>query len=279
MVVIDAASGTALNAWSVVLPSPIGISTGVDQFGNSVILVSQDTKNQVSEYSPTGAFVRNIGSATAGSGDGQLKAPRDAATDSSGNIYVVDYGNDRISKFTATGLWVKNWGSSGGLDGQFRRPYGIDLDVNNTVYVADSTNHRIQVFDSDGTFLAKYGVAPPPNTQPGPGQFTMLRRVAVAPGVANPAIYGADLWGYKVDRITQTAGFTFTYDHSSAASRPRTACSTSRPGRTSMPRTCMSPIRSTSVCRSLIHPPTRTSASGANAAGAAIYSASTGRVT
>jgi sugar lactone lactonase YvrE len=213
VVVIDAATGTPLSAWSVVLPSPIGISAGVDQFGNGVILVSQDTKNQVSEYSPAGSFVRNIGSATAGSGDGQLKAPRDSANDSSGNIYVVDYGNDRISKFTATGVWVKNWGSSGGLDGQFRRPYGIDLDVNNTVYVADSTNHRIQVFDTDGTFLAKYGVAPPPNTQPGPGQFTMLRRVAVTPGVANPTIYGADLWGYKVDRITQTAGFTFTYDH------------------------------------------------------------------
>jgi DNA-binding beta-propeller fold protein YncE len=213
VVVLDAATGTALNAWSVVLPSPIGISAGVDQLGNSIILVSQDTKNQVSIYSTSGTFVRNIGSSTAGSGNGELKAPRDAATDSSGNIYVVDYGNDRISKFTATGTWIKNWGGSGGLDGEFRRPYGVDLDVNNTVYVADSTNHRIQVFDSNGNFLAKFGVAPPANTQPGPGEFTMLRRVAVAPGVSNPTIYGADLWGYKVDRITQTAGFNFTYNH------------------------------------------------------------------
>ncbi len=209
--VLDATTGAPISpqpgSWgSVVLPSPIGISAGVDQNGAGVILVSQDTKNQVSEYSTSGSFIRNIGSSTAGSGDGQLRAPRDAATDSSGNIYVVDYGNDRISKFGPTGTWIKNWGSSGGLDGQFRRPYGVDLDVNNNIYVADSTNHRIQVFDTNGTFLAKYGVDGTAG-----GQFTMLRRVAVAPGVSNPDVYGADLWGYKVDRISQTAGFNFTY--------------------------------------------------------------------
>jgi DNA-binding beta-propeller fold protein YncE len=212
--VLDAATGAPINpqpgAWgSLSLPSPIGISAGVDQNGASVILISQDTKNQVSEYSTSGTLLRNIGSATAGSGDGQLKAPRDAATDSSGNIYVVDYGNDRISKFGPTGTWIKNWGSSGPADGQFKRPYGVDLDVNNNIYVADSTNHRIQIFNTDGGFLAKYGTE-----GTGGGQFTMLRRVAVAPGVANPDIYGADLWGYKVDRISQTAGFNFTYQQS-----------------------------------------------------------------
>jgi sugar lactone lactonase YvrE len=210
--VLDAATGAPINpqpgSWgSLSLPSPIGISAGVDQFGNHLILVSQDTKNQVSVFSTTGTFIRNIGSATPGSGNGQLKAPRDAATDSAGNIYVVDYGNDRISKFTAAGVFVKNWGGSGGQDGQFRRPYGVDLDVDNNVYVADSTNHRIQVFNTDGGFLAKYGT-----DGTGGGQFTMLRRVAVAPGVSNPDVYGADLWGYKVDRISQTAGFAFSYE-------------------------------------------------------------------
>ena len=219
VVVLDSATGAPINpqpgSWgSLSLPSPIGISAGVDQFGNSIILVSQDTKNQVSVYSTTGTFVRSIGSVTPGSGDGQLKAPRDAATDSAGNIYVVDYGNDRISKFGPTGTWKLNWGSSGGGDGQFRRPYGVDLDVNNNVYVADSTNHRIQVFNTTGVYQNQFGTAPPPNTQPGPGEFTMLRRVAVQPGVSNPDVYGADLWGYRVTRMSQTAGFNLTYRQS-----------------------------------------------------------------
>src|SRR5689334_24795525 len=85
--VLDAATGTPLEAWSVTLPSPIGISAGVDGAGNAVILVSQDTENQVAEYTPSGALVRTIGAPGGGSGDGQLSAPRDAATDAAGNIY------------------------------------------------------------------------------------------------------------------------------------------------------------------------------------------------
>ncbi len=207
VVILDATTGAAQSAWSVVLPSPIGISAGVDQNHASVILVSQDVKNQVSEYTPAGTLIRNFGTGTAGNGVGQLSAPRDAATDSSGNVYVADYANDRVAKFTPTGAWITSWGSSGPGDGQFKRPYGIDLDVNNNVYVADSTNHRIQVFSSSGAYEAQFGVA-----GTGGGQFTMLRRVAVTPGVSNPTIYGADLWGYKVDRILQTAPLTFTYD-------------------------------------------------------------------
>jgi tripartite motif-containing protein 71 len=208
VVVLDSATGAPINAWSTVFPSPIGISAGVDGSGNPIILVTQDVKNQVAEYRPDGtATGRTFGTGTAGSGNGQLRAPRDAATDSSGHVYVVDYGNDRIAKFTAAGTWSLNWGSGGGHPGEFRRPYGVDLDVNNNVYVADSTNHRIQVFTSAGAYQAQFGT-----DGTGGGQFTMLRRVAVAPGVSNPAIYGADLWGYKVDRILQSAGFAFTYD-------------------------------------------------------------------
>jgi DNA-binding beta-propeller fold protein YncE len=214
--VLDAATGDPITAWSTVFPSPIGISAGVDGSGNPIILVTQDVKNQVTAFKPDGTPTgEHFGSGTAGSGNGQLNAPRDAATDSAGNVYVADYANDRIAKFSATGAWIKSWGSSGGQDGQFRRPYGVAVDVDNKIYVADSTNHRVQIFDSNGTFLGKYGTAP--STQqsaPTDGQFAMLRRVAVAPGVSHPDIYLADLWGYRVSRVSQSAGSppTFTYD-------------------------------------------------------------------
>src|SRR5262249_17409323 len=141
---------------------------------------------------------------------GQLSAPRDAATDSAGNVYVADYGNDRIAKFAPDGTWIMNWGGSGGGNGQFRRPYGVVLDAQDRVYAADSTNHRVRIFDPNGTFLAKYGVAGA--TPPIGGQYFQLRRVAVTPGVANPDIYLADLWGFKVDRVSQDGSFDFTYD-------------------------------------------------------------------
>jgi NHL repeat len=35
-----------------------------------------------------------------GEGDGQLSKPESSIVDSQGNVYVADYGNDRIQKFT-----------------------------------------------------------------------------------------------------------------------------------------------------------------------------------
>src|SRR6478672_1352446 len=125
--VLDAATGDPLEAWSTVFPSPIGISAGVDGSGNPIILVTQDVKNQVTTFKPDGTPTGvHFGTGTAGSGNGQLNAPRDAATDSAGNVYVADYANDRIAKFSPTGAWIKSWGTEGGKNGQFRRPYGVD---------------------------------------------------------------------------------------------------------------------------------------------------------
>jgi len=214
--VLDAVTGVAETPWPTVFPSPIGISAGVDGSGNPIILVTQDVKNQVTAFKPDGTPTgEHFGTGTAGSGNGQLNAPRDAATDSAGNVYVADYANDRIAKFSPSGAWIKSWGGSGGHDGEFRRPYGVAVDVDNKIYVADSTNHRVQIFDSNGTHIANYGTAPASQqTPPTDGQFAMLRRVAVAPGVSHPDIYLADLWGYRVSQVSQDAASppNFTYD-------------------------------------------------------------------
>ena len=199
--VLDATTGAPLSVWGASFPSTIGISAGVDASGKNIILVTEDVLNQTRIYTPSGTFVRAIGSGTAGSGKGQLNAPRDAATDSHGNVYVADYANNRIAKFSPTGAWIKAWGTEGGQNGQFRRPYGIDLDVQNNVWVADNTNHRIQEFTSGGTFIRKMGT-----NGSLPGQFFQLRRVAVTPGVVNPDAYGADLWGNKIERFHYSNG-------------------------------------------------------------------------
>ena len=89
--------------------------------------------------------------------DGKLGLPIASAVDSSGNIYVVEYGNNRIQKFDASGNFLAKWGSQGSGDGQFNEPVGIALDSSNNVYVTDMGNHRIQKFDSSGNFLAKWG--------------------------------------------------------------------------------------------------------------------------
>ncbi|MDX6546273.1 MAG: hypothetical protein QOG02_2047 [Gaiellales bacterium] len=212
--VLDAATGAELSVWPVSFPSILGISAGVDANGNDIILATEDTLNQVRIYTTAGVFVRAIGSGP-GIGSGQLNAPRDAATDALGNVYVADYANNRIAKFSPTGVWIKNWGTEGGRAGQFRRPYGIDLDVSNRVYVADATNHRIQIFNSGGTYLNQVG-----SNGFGSGQFFQLRRVAVTPGSTTPSIYGADLWNYKVERFTPNTSGGYSWAQSYGALPP-----------------------------------------------------------
>src|SRR6185437_16211120 len=51
---------------------------------------NQSTINQVNNYQ----FVREWGSN--GAGDGQFRLPASVAIDSSGNVYVADFGNHRI---------------------------------------------------------------------------------------------------------------------------------------------------------------------------------------
>jgi tripartite motif-containing protein 71 len=207
--VLDAATGAPISVWGTSFPSTIGISAGVDGNGNSIILVTEDVLNQVRIFTPSGSPVRTIGSGVNGSLPGQLAAPRDAATDSAGNVYVADYANNRIAKFSPTGAWITAWGTEGGKNGQFRRPYGIALDVQNRVWVADNTNHRIQEFTSSGTYIRQMGTS-----GSGPGQFFQIRRVAVIPGVINPKVYGADLWGNKIEQFSYLNGsyaYTKTY--------------------------------------------------------------------
>jgi DNA-binding beta-propeller fold protein YncE len=67
-------------------------------------------------------------------------------TDSSGNVYVGDQGNDRIQKFDSNGKFITKWGSTGSGDGQFQVPIGIAINSKGLVYVTDLGNSRVQVF-------------------------------------------------------------------------------------------------------------------------------------
>src|SRR5262249_5604457 len=152
-------TGAALQPWSESFPSTIGISAGVDAGGNDIILVTEDVLNQTRIYTPSGTFVRPIGSGVNGSGPGQLAAPRDAATDYAATGYVADSANNPTAKFSPNGTWITSSGTKAGRNGQFRRPYGIDIDAANNVWVADNTNHRIQEFTSGGSYIRQLGSA------------------------------------------------------------------------------------------------------------------------
>jgi hypothetical protein len=115
---------------------------------------------------------------TPGGLGGEMDRPQGVATDSAGNVYVADLGNDRIQKFDSSGNWLAAWGkgvnggsafgictvaascstgSPGGLGGEMDSPFGIATDHAGNVYVAELGNDRIQKFDSSGNWLRAWG--------------------------------------------------------------------------------------------------------------------------
>ena len=123
-----------------------------------------------------------------GSGEGQLAVrvddpldtsvrtpPQVAVDQADGSVYVADSLNNRVQKFTATGSYVAQFGTSGTGHGQFDTPQGVAVDpVSGDVYVADTNNNRVQRFTSAGVFVGQFGVA-----GSGDGEFLSPKRVAV----------------------------------------------------------------------------------------------------
>ena len=57
-----------------------------------------------------------------------MKYPYDLAFDKAGELYVVEYGNHRVQKFTADGKPLGCWGGPGREPGRFNRPWALAID-------------------------------------------------------------------------------------------------------------------------------------------------------
>lgn len=134
-----------------------------------------------------------------GSGNGQFQVVTGVAVDNAGNVYVTDSANDRVQKFSASGVFLAKWGSFGNADGQLKFPTGIAVDGAGNVLVADTYNHRIQVFSPSGAFLSKWG-----SSGAGPGQFVHPRGIAVD---ASGNVYVTDNTVNRIQKFTATGGF------------------------------------------------------------------------
>ena len=81
-----------------------------------------------------------------GDAPGTFSRPKGVASDSDGNIYVVDALFDNIQMFDKEGHLLMAFGNHGKEYGEFWLPTGIYIDKNDFIYVSDSSNRRVQVF-------------------------------------------------------------------------------------------------------------------------------------
>jgi DNA-binding beta-propeller fold protein YncE len=61
-----------------------------------------------------------------------------------GNVFVADFYNDRVQKFSPDGTFLTAFGETGDGADQFRHAIAVDVAADGTVFVADFLNNRIQ---------------------------------------------------------------------------------------------------------------------------------------
>jgi streptogramin lyase len=152
-------SGKLLKAWGEgMFNFPHGAT--IDAEGNLWVTdeVGRDGKgNQVFKFSPDGKVLMTLGKAGAGSdAPGLFDQPTDVAVAANGDIFVTEghlQGNNRISKFSKDGKFIKMWGKKGNGPGEFFAPHTIAIDSRGRLFVGDRSNNRIQIFDQDGRYL------------------------------------------------------------------------------------------------------------------------------
>ncbi|OGP11992.1 MAG: hypothetical protein A3G39_07000 [Deltaproteobacteria bacterium RIFCSPLOWO2_12_FULL_43_16] len=128
--------------------------------------------NRVRKISINGIITTVAGNGTYGfSGDGgpatsaRLYYPSDVAVDSQGNLFIADYGNNRIRKVSLDGIMTTvagNGGSGFSGDGGSAisaqvNPVDVAVDTQGNLYIADWNNNRIRKVDADGIITTVVG--------------------------------------------------------------------------------------------------------------------------
>lgn len=169
-------SGDGGPATAAELRYPDGIA--FDSSGN--LFIADWGNNRIREVNlKTGIITTVAGDGVAGfSGDGEsataaeLSGPDGVAVDSSGNLFIADWGNDRIRKVNAT-TGIITTAAGNGIQGStgdggpataamLLFPTGVAVDSSGDLFIADASNNRIrEVDDATGiiTTVAGTGIA------------------------------------------------------------------------------------------------------------------------
>jgi hypothetical protein len=172
-----------------------------------------------------------ISSGTAGYQDGNLQSakfyqPTGLATDSQGELFVADSGNDVIRKISNGNVSTiaGTSGVAGSADGAavpatFNHPAGVAVDASGSVYVADTGNATIRKISSGGvvsTFAGQAGVS---GGADGVANVATFNRPVSLTIASDGNLYVADAGNDNIRKITM-AGMVTTLWSGSLSSAP-----------------------------------------------------------
>jgi len=189
---------------------PRGIA--VDESGN--VYVSEGHNYLIRKITPDG-YVTTLAGRTEASGFvdemGKTSAfdrPYGIAVDKWANVYVADWGYNRIQKITSNGSVTTLAGSNkyGALDGigteaSFVGPMGVTVDNSGNVYVADSGNNQIRKINASG-FVTTLAGSKSYGFTDGSGAWASFRTPAGVAIDKNGNLYVADQYNNRVRKIS-----------------------------------------------------------------------------
>jgi sugar lactone lactonase YvrE len=164
-------SGDGGPAISATLYGPSGLA--VDSSGN--LYIADRFNERIRMVSPSGTISTVAGSTLAGfSGDGaaatsaRLNTPSGIAVDSSANLYIADYGNERIRKVTSSGT-ISTFAGNGtaaysgdsgpATSASLNLPEAVSIDPSGNLHIADSANTRLRQVTPAGMISTAVGGA------------------------------------------------------------------------------------------------------------------------
>jgi sugar lactone lactonase YvrE len=191
-------------------------SVAVDSIGN--LFIGDTFNHTIRKVTPDGVVTTIAGSAgNKGFADGvgneqapQFNSPIGLSSDTAGNLYVTDNGNQTIRKVApgsvvttlAGKVGVKGSANGPSTDATFNSPTGSAIDLGGNLFVADSVNRVVRKITPGGIVSTFAGTVGQQGTNDGVGNVARFTSpIALAIDTGNN-LYVADQGGNTIRKIT-----------------------------------------------------------------------------
>jgi tripartite motif-containing protein 71 len=197
------------------------------------VYVTDQSNFRLEEFTASGSFVKAIGwgvsdgkpepevcttsckAGLAGTGNAQFSWLAGLTLDSSGSLWIADYGNNRVQELSAAGGFLQKFGTEGSGNGQFKGPLNIAF-TSGKVYVTDYGNNRVQKFSTAGVYESKFGESGAEN-----GKFSGPYGIATEPASGNLLV--ADSGNTRVQLFNASGTFLAKFGSSGTGAQQFTA--------------------------------------------------------